>query len=168
MSWVDSRAIPVSKPGSGKASWMDDENLKESIRYFASLEKDRLTSYRLGSYLNQRTDCVKNIKLRTARNWLNQLGFKYSDKKKDVYIDGHKRPDVVEYRMRFFTEMDNLGPYLVEFEADGSIKNKIYPAGCQVDGENCRPINVITHDECTFSADDGLSRAWKDPNRSFL
>ncbi|KAI0995224.1 hypothetical protein K3495_g12958 [Podosphaera aphanis] len=110
----------------------------------------------------------KNVKSRTARNWLNQLGFKYSDIKKDVYIDGHERPDVVEYRMKFITEMGNLGPYLVEFEADGSIKNKIYPAGCQVNEGNCRPINVIAHDECTFSANDGLLRAWKDPNRSFL
>ncbi|KAI0999515.1 hypothetical protein K3495_g8683 [Podosphaera aphanis] len=64
--------------------------------------------------------------------------------------------------------MDNLGLYLVEFEADRSIKNKVYPAGCQVNGENCRPIIVITQDECTFSANDSLSRAWKDPNRSFL
>ncbi|KAI0999514.1 hypothetical protein K3495_g8682 [Podosphaera aphanis] len=39
-SWVGSRVIPVRNPGSGKASWMNDEDLKESIRYFASLEKD--------------------------------------------------------------------------------------------------------------------------------
>lgn len=35
---------------------------------------------------------------RTAVRWLHLLGFEPTSTKKGVYIDGHKRSDVVEYR----------------------------------------------------------------------
>lgn len=56
--------------------------------------------------------------------------------------------------------MEELKPYMVEFNQDGVIKPKVYPFDCVVGGENCRPVVVITHDECTFSANDGVQRAW--------
>ena len=39
------------------------------------------------------------IKPRTARIWLNKLGYQYTNDhdKKRVFLDGHERPDVVEY-----------------------------------------------------------------------
>lgn len=43
---------------------------------------------------------------------------------------------------------------LVEFAADGSIQEKIYPAGCIIGGPDRRPIVMITHDESIFSAND--------------
>ena len=56
--------------------------------------------------------------------------------------------------------MEDLKPYMVEFEEDGKMKPKIYPSDCAVGGNDRRPIIVITHDECTFSANDGIRRAW--------
>ena len=38
------------------------------------------------------------IKSRTARKWLHKLGFEYKDIKKDVFVDEHERPVVVEDR----------------------------------------------------------------------
>ena len=80
--------------------------------------------------------------------------------RKDVFIDGHERSDVVEDRKNFLKKMEELKPYMIEFEEDGTIKAKTYPSDCVVGGPNRRPIVVITHDECTFSANDGIRKAW--------
>lgn len=108
------------------------------------------------------------IRSRTAQVWLRKLGFEYKDVKKDVFIDGHERADVVEDRTRFIRMMEELKPFIVEFEADGNMKPKEYPPGCAVGGNERRLIIVITHDECTFSANDGKRRAWAQPGNSFL
>lgn len=105
---------------------------------------------------------------RTAQVWLNRLGFEYKDVKKDVFIDRHERSDVVKDCTRFLKMMEELKPFMVEFEANGNIKPKVYPPSCIVGGDECRPIIVITHDECTFSANDGKRRAWAQPENSFL
>jgi len=88
--------------------------------------------------------------------------------RKGVFIDGHERPDVVDYRQQFVAEMHRLSPYLVEFESDGKIKDKSYPANCEVGGSEDRPIIVITHDESIFSANDGKRKAWGAENQTFL
>ena len=88
--------------------------------------------------------------------------------KKDVFVDGHERPDVVEDHERFLKTMKELEPYLVEFEEDGTMKAKSYPSDCEVGGENRRPIIVITHDECTFLSNDGICKAWTRIGNTFL
>ena len=42
----------------------------------------------------------------TAVNWLKKLGYECKDVRKGIYIDGHKRPDVVEYRAKFLAKME--------------------------------------------------------------
>lgn len=59
---------------------------------------------------------------------------------------------MVEYQVQFLKKLETLGPYLVEFRDDGSIKEKVY---CTVNGSNKRLVILITHDESTFSANDG-------------
>ena len=88
--------------------------------------------------------------------------------RKDVFIDGHERSDVVEDQNNFLTRMEDLKPYMVEFEEDGTMKPKIYPSDCAVGGNDRRPIIVITHDECTFSANDGIRKAWTRVGDTFL
>ena len=39
---------------------------------------------------------------RTARQWLIKLGWQHTMLKKGVYMDGHERPDVVEYWLKTF------------------------------------------------------------------
>ena len=41
----------------------------------------------------------------TAKRWLNKMGFVFKQYHKGVYYDGHERPDVVEYRQQFLTQM---------------------------------------------------------------
>ena len=64
--------------------------------------------------------------------------------------------------------MLDLELYLVEFDSEGNMKEKVYPDDCQVGGENRRPVIVITHDECTFSAHDGKTHRWQRKGDTFL
>ena len=50
----------------------------------------------------------RTISLYTAVHWLHQLGFKPVSHKKGVYIDGHKREDVVKHRKEFLTNVKQL------------------------------------------------------------
>lgn len=101
--------------------------------------------------VNQKRD----IQSRTARRWLHRLGYNWRDVQKGVFIDGHERPDVIEYRNQFLAEIEALRPYLVEFEKSGFIKPKTYPDDCAVGGPNRQSGILITHDESTFNANDG-------------
>lgn len=73
------------------------------------------------------------IKLHMARNWLHQPSFKYKDIKKDVFVNEYEQPDVIEDRERFLKIMEELKPYMVEFNKDGIMKDKKYPLDYIVD-----------------------------------
>lgn len=64
--------------------------------------------------------------------------------------------------------MEDLKLYIVEFEEDSKMKPKIYLSDCAVGGSNQLPIIVIAHDECTFSANNGIKRAWTRVGHTFL
>ena len=100
------------------------------------------------------------IRSRTAKKWLNRLGYKWKDAPKGVFIDGHERKDVVEYREIFLEEMKALLPYFVQFKEDGTILPKKYPDDCAVGGSDRQPIILITHDESTFSANNSCRKVW--------
>ena len=56
----------------------------------------------------------------------------------------------------------------MEFCDDGSIEKKVYLSHCAVNDPNKRPIIFITHDKCTFSANDGWYQAWLKKGDAFL
>ncbi len=75
------------------------------------------------------------IRSYTARRWLCKLEYKYKDMRKDVFVNGHERSDVVEDRKNFLTKIEELKPYVVEFEEDGTMKPKAYSSNCAVGGD---------------------------------
>lgn len=93
------------------------------------------------------------IRARTARRWLRKLGFSFSEVKKDVYVDGHERPDVVEYRNDFLQRWATLKKKFAIFAEDGTWQRPQIP-------EDERPIILVTHDESIFNANDGKRRLW--------
>ena len=80
--------------------------------------------------------------------------------RKDIFIEGHERPDVVEDQNRFLTKIEELKSYMVEFNEDGVMKAKDYPVDCIVEDEECRPIIIINHNEYIFFANNGVQKAW--------
>lgn len=108
------------------------------------------------------------IRSRTARRWLCKLGYEYKDVRKDVFVDRNERADVVADRKNFLRKIEELKPYMVEIDKFGVMKPKVYPPDYAVGGGNRQPVIVITHDECTFSANDGVRRAWTRKGDAFL
>jgi hypothetical protein len=46
---------------------------------------------------------LKMISISTVNRWLNDMGYKYCDRKKCYYTDSHERPDVIQHRKEFVT-----------------------------------------------------------------
>ncbi len=87
---------------------------------------------------------------------------------KNVFVDENEQSDVVEDRKNFFKKMEEFKPYRVEFKEDCIMKPKVYLSDCEVGGNNRRPNIIITYDEFTFSANDGVRRALTQKKDTFL
>lgn len=48
------------------------------------------------------------------------------------------------------------------------MEKKVYLSDCAVNGPNKRPVILITHNESTFSANDGRHQAWLKKGDAFL
>ena len=57
---------------------------------------------------NHHPEAPKKVSTTTTTRWLHKLGFSPSSTKKGVYIDGHERQDVVDYRKPFLKKMEIL------------------------------------------------------------
>lgn len=98
--------------------------------------------------------------MHTARNWLHKQEYEYKDVCKDVFIDEHKWSDVIEDWKNFLQKVEELKPYIVEFDENGAMKSKIYPADCAVGKINRQPVIVITHDKYIFLANNRIQKVW--------
>ena len=104
---------------------------------------------------NLPTGYPRQISIRTARNWLHELGFSPNSHKKGVYIDGHDCPDVVSYRKLFIRKMEILG------------KSHQPPPSCSdnVITENIgdpsakKKLDLIFHDESIYLSNE--DQGWK-------
>ena len=73
-----------------------------------------------------------------------------------MFIDGHKRPDIIEDFRVFLNKIEKLKSYIVEFDKNGAIKLKTYPLNYAVGGNYWQPIIIITYNKYTFFANDGI------------
>ena len=95
------------------------------------------------------------IRCRTARRWLEKLGFSWGKVQKGVYVDGHERSDVVCYRQEvFLPAFERIRPFLVTWDENGQM---IMPQNLPL-GQ--KPLVLVTHDESTFNANDGKRQLW--------
>jgi hypothetical protein len=116
-----------------------------------------------------------SIQARTAREWLNRMGYRWKSVSKGVYIDGHERKDVVQYRKWFVNEWFEMQPHVREWEEIHDEKGVVTGlkkkekekrmGGKYGDG---RDIVFVTHDESTFSANDGRRSVWMAEGESIL
>lgn len=87
------------------------------------------------------------------------LGLDYLRYSQGLYIDGHERSDVVEYREAFLQRMSDHANYF--FRYDGEDMNTITPPSLP---SHQRPRVLVTHDESCFSSRDGKTTIWMDAN----
>ncbi len=97
----------------------------------------------------------KPVSTRTARCWLIKLGWRYTEVKKGVYMDGHEQADVVEYRQTTFL------PLMAKFEArmvhfDGPELQRVNPT---LQPGECEIIPNF-HDESSFHTNEEVRNLW--------
>ncbi|CDO77934.1 hypothetical protein BN946_scf184610.g1 [Trametes cinnabarina] len=156
--------LPIEKRGGKRESrsHLYDESVRRSARaWLTSQPNGEVTPKRFQDALNTTILPSLGIELRTplsvrtARRWLIKLGWRHVTLRKGVYMDGHERKDVVQYRNNVFL------PRMAEFEArmdhyDGP-DLALTPADL-CPGE--KKVIALFHDECCFHVNDYKRSAW--------
>ena len=158
--------LPKERRGGSRhaRSLLNDETVKAAARTWLTAQKiGSVTPELFAKGLNESIFPSLNITMknplcvRTARRWLVKLGWALKTLRKGVYMDGHERPDVIEYRETSY--LPNLAKdelRMVKFEFDGSNICRIEPE--LQPGEHL--LIPIWQDESCFQANDFKKSAW--------
>lgn len=116
--------IPETKQGRyvrSEVLWDSEEMNKKAFEYVCANQcvkgQPNLTTISFCKWINKRLlpsstlepEYPRCISVETARKWLHQLGFAIVTPRKGIFIDGHERQDVVEYRALFLGRMIKIG-----------------------------------------------------------
>ena len=145
-------------------SLLNDEQVQTAARaYLTSLPTGEVTPSRFARMLNERIlpllgyTLKHNLSERTARRWLVRLGWRNKLLRKGVYMDGHERPDVVEYRNNTFLPlMASYQERMAEWESQESELVRIDPV--LRPGE--KRIVALFQDESSFHANEYKRTIW--------
>lgn len=154
----DNTCLPVNLYGSWKRSIINDEDFASEIQaHLTSLGKEYLSANDVRAYLNRpevlaRIGREKPVTLQTANVWLHAMGYRYGKAPSGMYIDGHERKDVVEYRQDVFLPLwSKLEEHMVLPFSDSSHLSRGHCEGVYL---------LVTHDESTFYANDQRKTVW--------
>ena len=95
-------------------------------------------------------DAPVHVSVPTATRWLHKLGFNPSSTKKGLYIDGHEREDVVEYRKL----------YLRKLEVLEATHRPPPPVSGERGSDVMKRLVLLYHDESTFHSNDDQGWVW--------
>ena len=144
-------------------SLVDDEDFSEDCKAWLRQQKPEtrspsdLKAYIEETLFPKRTGHIKKdtISEITCRRYMHSWGYKYNERRKDIYFDGHERPDVVAYRKEWLKRMFVYKKNMKDF--DGDMFDVILEPQLE-SGE--REFIQVTHDECHVYANDGRQRIW--------
>ena len=165
-TYLRSKKLPLHRYGTYHSSILDDEDFRRDIQlHLTEITKkgyiraqdivDYVATPEVQGKLGMK---ARGIHVRTARRWLHKLSWRYRQKKKGMYIDGHEREDVVEYRTGFVKRWREYEKHFVIYGNDGKIDST--PTGFPVpQGVRFRLI-LVTHDESTFYENDRRKMLW--------
>jgi transposase len=160
---ADSTSLPFNIYGTWNKSRLNDEDLQQEIlthlqgigKYICAEDVSR---YMERSEVKKKYGMKKGITVRTARNWLSKLGYRWTLEPSGQYVDGHEREDVVGYRQNvFLPRWKALEHSLRIWTLDGKEEET-------TGGGSAHPVNRKTvvwfHDESTFFANDRRRKRW--------
>ena len=109
---------------------------------------------------------------RTARRWLNELGFKHKNKQgKGVYHDGHDRPDVQKYlhegflpRVKNYMRRTRIMREVTNADTGETTWEELPPE--LEEGE--REVIWLNQDESLFYANDDAGGMWCEVGKSYI
>ncbi|CAG8486586.1 8750_t:CDS:2 [Dentiscutata erythropus] len=142
-------------------SLLDDDNFLEGCQEWLRQQSPESRSPRaLKMYIEEtllpKIGHTKDIiSEKTCHTYMHALGYKYDERKKGVYYDGHERPDVVLYRKGWLERMFKYKKGMKDFTGD-MLEVIVEPELEYGEKESVQ----VTHDECHFYANDGQRRIW--------
>jgi len=156
--YLDNRKVlPVNPFGDWNESLLLDENLCNEINIFLLSIGNEISAKRLMDFLHQpdikeKYGIQRNISIRTARRYLNALGYRYRATPKGQYVDGHERADVVFYRnTQFLPRWCRIWECMARWDEN---LTEIAPPG------SGRRVVTWFHDESVFYAHDRRRKSW--------
>lgn len=165
-TYLHSEKLPLHRYGKYHSSILDDEDFRQDIQLHLSeiSKKGYIRAQDIVDYVITPEVQAKlgtkacSISIYTARRWLHKLSWRYRQQKKGMYIDGHEREDVVEYRKAFVKRWKEYEKRFVIYDNDGNVVST--PTGFPVpQGVRFRLI-LVTHDESTFYENDRRKTHW--------
>ena len=160
--------LPPEKRGSGGGrSLFNDEKVQLAARtHLMGLPTGSVTPTQFRRALNERILPSLGYMLevglseRTARRWLYKLGWRRTRLKKGVYMDGHERKDVKEYRENVFLPlMASFERRMVRWEFIESKLERIEP---ELEPGKQRIVPIF-QDESSFHANEYKQNIWCAP-----
>ena len=108
-AYLHSEKLPLHRYGTYKSSILDDKDFRSDIQLHLTeiamkgyIRAQDIVDYVATPEVQQKLGMKAcGIHIQTAQRWLHKLSWRYRQKKKGMYIDGHKRADVVEYQKGF-------------------------------------------------------------------
>lgn len=162
--------LPLHRYGAFPSSVLDDEDFRQDIQLHLTeiskkgyIRAQDIVDYVATPEVQQKLGTkARGIHVRTARRWLHKLSWRYRQKKKGMYIDGHEREDVTEYRKGFVERWKEYEKRFIIYGNDGKVIST--PTGFPVpQGLRFRLI-LVTHDESTFYEMDRRKTHWISDN----
>lgn len=164
MGFLKSNDLPFHQLNWKRSTILDDEDIAEEIRArmmvkvtggFLKAEDvvDIVAGPQMQAIFAQKGITKPTISIKTALRWLEKLGWTYGKLKTGMYLDGHERPDVVEYRKAFVERWMGHERRFHRWDHDGAELPR--PNGFPVAGAIGRfRLILVTHDESTFFQND--------------
>jgi hypothetical protein len=164
------RDLPLHQMDRPRRTILDDEDIAEEIRgrMVEKAEKgflkaqdvvDIVASPEIQSTFARKGITKESISVNTGLRWLDKLGWTYGKLKNGMYLDGHERPDVVEYRKAFVERWMGYERRFHQWDHDGTELPR--PNGFPVPEANGRfRLILVTHDESTFFQNDERNTGW--------
>ncbi len=150
--------LPVNPFGDWNESLLVDEDLTNDINLYLMEIGKEISAQKLTAFINREDIRLKHgiekpISERTARRYLNRLGYRWSTPKKGQYADGHERDDVVNYQEQtFLPQWQKIEAHMTSWTRDN----------LEVYGPKTAEKEVIVwfHDETIFYAHDRRKKGW--------
>ena len=146
----------------GKAlSWLHEHAYAKGEPVMTSARFAQWVNSDLLPYSHLPPGFPQEITPRTASKWLHALGFRPTPYHKGVYVDGHERQDVIEYRKMYLRKLAILEsthrppPPCI----DGIVQENIGNPTAQ------RQLILLYHDESCFHGNEGPSWHWAEEGK---
>ena len=168
LDFIRDGQLPLHRFGQSRWTILEDEDLSQSLQlqleerakqgYIKAVDVvEIISSPDMQANLRRVGVCKPTITERTACNWLKKLSWRYEEKRNGMYIDGHEREDVVQYRKAFVARWKEYEKRFHTWDHNGNPLP--LPTGFPVPGARFHLI-LITHDESTFYQNDERKTHW--------